>query len=153
DVGRLRHDDAFNDALSGKRSYPAIKISADDLEALKKAGSGGVLEGAVSEYCKKSIGEDKAETARHFMTNLADSLVQMVTRPSLAGSQRMLHILQKYEAAAPENGPGLDWFVDVALGRTPEKPIARKVVPHRNMVETEKGDRSLDSPAAMPMAP
>src|SRR5262249_6947768 len=96
DASRLRHDDAFNDALSGKRTHSAIKLSAEDLEALKKAGSGGVLEGAVSEYCKKSIGEDKAETARHFMTNLADCLVQMATRPNLSGSQRMLHILQKY---------------------------------------------------------
>jgi hypothetical protein len=124
DVANLHHDEAFRDALSGKAPYPALKIAADDLAALKKACTGVVLETAVSDYCKKNIGEDKAETARFLMSSLPDGLVQMATRPELAGSQRMLHVLHKYETSLPNGGPGLQWFVDVALGRAAEAPAA-----------------------------
>lgn len=128
-------DDRFREAVAGTNPYPAPKIAAEDLAALKKLGEGRFLEDAVSAYAKKSLGEDKAETARHFMTNLSDSLVQVVARPQIAGSQRILHVLHKYELALSGKGPGVAWFVDVALGRTlaklqppaPDNPYLKKV--------------------------
>ena len=81
-----------------------------------------MLEDVVSDYCKKNPTEDKAETARYFMSNLADSLVQAATRPELAGSQRILHVLGKYKQALASDGPGVDWFVQLALGRTETAP-------------------------------
>lgn len=122
--GETRHtanfvrDDRFKAALSGEDPYPALRLTRADLEALKKISSGQLLEKSVSRYAEKSVGEDKAETARYLMTNLPDSLVQLATRPDLAGSQRMLHVLHKYQQALAD-GPGVDWFVGIALGRTP----------------------------------
>ncbi len=125
-------DDArFQEAVSGKEPYPAAKINAEDLAALKKLGRGVVLEEAVSSYAAKSAGEDQAETARHMLTALPDALVQIATRPQLAGSQRMLHILREYERAAPEDGPAVDWFVDVALGRARPTPMAAEATPKK----------------------
>lgn len=110
-------DDArFTAAVRGERRYPAARIAAPDLERLAAVGRGRVLEGAVAHYATKNAGEDQAETARWMMTNLADALVQVARRPELAGSQRMLHLLGEYRGAAAD-GPGLGWFIDVALGR------------------------------------
>jgi hypothetical protein len=120
--GKLSEDDAFRDALSGKAPYPAARIAPDDLAALKKRGQGRVLESAVSEYARKNAAEDKAETARYLLTNLPDALVQVATRPELPGSQRLLHVLHRYEQAPASNGPGIGWFVDVALDRADRAP-------------------------------
>jgi hypothetical protein len=125
--GKLSEDDAFRDALSGKAPYSAAKIAPDDLAALKKRGRGRVLESAVSEYAKKNAAEDKAETARYLLTNLPDALVQAATRPELPGSQRLLHVLHRYEQAPAGNGPGIGWFVDVALDRVNRTPAGNPV--------------------------
>jgi S1-C subfamily serine protease len=124
------HDDRIKDIQAGKAVYPKAPISEEDLAALKKIAHGNVLEGAVSEYAKKSSGEDKAETARWFMTHLPDALIQVATRPELPGSQRMLHLLSKYEHSI-ENGPGLPWFVDTALGRGSDGPTKQRSVPQQ----------------------
>src|SRR5262249_14201205 len=79
----VANNDRFAEALSGKKPYPAAKIAAADLAALRKRGTGYVLENVVSEYCKKNPGEDKAETARYLMSMLPDALVQISTRPEL----------------------------------------------------------------------
>jgi hypothetical protein len=113
-------DERFQAALSGEKRYPALHLTEGDLMALRKLSKGHVLERAVSSYAEKSVGEDKAETARYLMTTLPDALVQMATRPELAGSQRMLHVLHKYGQAIPD-GPDAAWFVSVALGRFQEK--------------------------------
>lgn len=120
----FHRDDRWEEALSGKDPYLAVRIAAGDLAALKKLSSGRVLEKAVSKYAEKSVGEDKAETARYLMTALPDALVQMATRAELAGSQRLLHVLHKYGQAVAE-GPQADWFVSVALGKASAKPAAR----------------------------
>ena len=112
-------DPYFQAAVSGRQQRPAPVIADDDLAALKRLREGYLLRGAVSDYATKSSGEDQAETARHLMTTLADSLVQAVERPELPGSQRILHVLREYEQAV-RSGPGVDWFVDVALGRADE---------------------------------
>jgi hypothetical protein len=113
-------DERFQAALSGAERYPPLRLDEADLAALRKLGKGSVLEKAVSSYAEKSVGEDKAETARYFMMSLPDALVQMATRPELAGSQRLLHVLHKYGRAVPD-GPGEAWFVSVALGRSQAK--------------------------------
>jgi len=110
-------DERFQAAVSGAERYAALRLLEADLAALRKLRKGHVLENAVSGYAEKSVGEDKAETARYLMTTLPDALVQMATRPELAGSQRMLHVLHKYGQAIPE-GPDAAWFVSVALGRS-----------------------------------
>jgi hypothetical protein len=116
-------DARFQAALSGEEPYRAIRIAAADLAALKKLAKGYVLEKAVSKYADKSVGEDKAETARYFLNTLPDALVQMATRAELEGSQRLLHVLSKYQQAIPD-GPGVEWFVSVALGRVaPKTPV------------------------------
>ena len=114
-------DERLQAALSGAARYPALRLLDADLTALRKLSKGRVLERAVSSYAEKSVGEDKAETARYLMTTLPDALVQMATRPQLPGSQRMLHVLHKYRQAVL-NGPDVAWFLSVALGRT--DPIA-----------------------------
>jgi hypothetical protein len=112
-------DERFQAALSGAEPYPPLRLIEADLAALRKLSKGLVLEKAVSSYAEKSVGEDKAETARHLMTALPDALVQMATRPELTGTQRMLHVLHKYEQAIPD-GPGVAWFLSIALGRSQE---------------------------------
>jgi hypothetical protein len=114
-------DERFEAALSGAQRYPALRFVEADLTALRKLGKGYVLEKSVSTYAEKSVGEDKAETARYLMATLPDALVQMATRPELSGSQRMLHVLHKYAQAIPD-GPGVEWFLSVALNRVEEKP-------------------------------
>lgn len=112
-------DPQFQAAVSGRQQRPAPAIAAGDLASLKRLQEGYLLRGAVSDYAAKNSGEDQAETARHLMTNLADCLVQTVEQPELPGSQRILHVLREYELAV-KDGPGVDWFVDVALGRAGE---------------------------------
>jgi hypothetical protein len=116
-------DERFQAALSGKERYAALRLAEADLTALKKLSKGQVLEDSVSKYAEKSVGEDKAETARYLMTSLPDALVQMTLRADLAGSQRLLHVLHKYGQAISD-GPGVEWFVSVALGRPQERPTA-----------------------------
>ncbi len=116
-------DDAFARAIGGKSRYAAAVVDRTDRAALRKRAEGVVLRGAVSTYANKSPGEDQAETARHLMTSLPDSLLQVAAQPRLAGSQRMLHVLAAYRRAAPD-GPDIDWFVDVALGRTEARTTA-----------------------------
>lgn len=113
-------DERFAAALSGAERYPALRLVETDLANLRKLSKGNILEKAVSSYAEKSVGEDKAETARYLMTALPDALVQMATRPELSGTQRMLHVLHRYEQAIPD-GPRDAWFVSVALGRSQEK--------------------------------
>ena len=113
-------DERFQAALAGEKRYQALRFLEADLTALRKLSKGLVLERAVSSYAEKSVGEDKAETARYLMTTLPDALVQMATRPELPGTQRLLHVLHKYAQAIPE-GPTVSWFVSVALGRLEEK--------------------------------
>jgi hypothetical protein len=110
-------DRRYREALAGGAPYPTPAIRPTDLAAVKQVSQGDVLEGAVGEYAERAIGEDHAETARYLMTTLADALVQVVERPDLPGSQRILYCLQRYGGAV-EDAPGIDWFVDVALGRT-----------------------------------
>ena len=118
----LGSDDAFyRAAISGSRPYKPPSISHEDLAALRKKCIGVTLKDAVSEYAAKNSREDQAETARHMMTMLANSLVQTVDEPELAGSQRILHILKEYQRATID-GPDIDWFVDVALERANRKP-------------------------------
>jgi hypothetical protein len=121
-------DDRFQAAIFGEERYVALPIAEADLAALKRLSKGHVLEKSVSKYAEKSVGEDKAETARYLMTALPDALVQMATRPELAGSQRMLHVIHKYQQAIAE-GPGIEWFVAVALGRATPKTAEVKLTP------------------------
>jgi hypothetical protein len=103
-------------AVDGSEPYPAPAIAAKELAALRKRGSGEVLEDAASDYASKNHGEDQAETARWMMVHLADALVQVVDQPGLAGSQRLLHLMDQFAASA-KDAPDVAWFVDVALGR------------------------------------
>lgn len=112
-------DERFQAALSGAERYPALHLTEADLTTLRKLSKGQVLEKAVSSYAEKSVGEDKAETARYLMMTLPDALVQMATRAELVGSQRLLHVLQKYGQAAPD-GPDVAWFISTALHRSQE---------------------------------
>jgi hypothetical protein len=121
-------DDRFQAAIFGEERYGALPIAEADLAALKRLSKGRVLEKSVSKYAEKSVGEDKAETARYLMTALPDALVQVATRPELAGSQRLLHVIHKYQQATAE-GPGTEWFVSVALGRSTAKPPEVKLTP------------------------
>jgi hypothetical protein len=123
-------DERLNAALAGDEPYRALRIAGPDLDALRKLSAGRILEKAVSRYADKSVGEDKAETARYLMTTLPDALVQMATRPELAGSQRLLHVLHKYQQALAD-GPGVEWFVSVALGRESTRPAERAPHPGR----------------------
>lgn len=116
-------DERFQAVVSGIERYPALRLVEADLVDLRKLCKGRVLEKTVCNYADKSVGEDKAETARYLMTWLPDALVQMATRPDLAGSQRLLHVLHKYGQAIP-NGPDASWFVSVALGRSAQKKVA-----------------------------
>ncbi|MBK7827421.1 serine protease [Nannocystis sp.] len=112
-------DDArFAAAVAGEQRYPAAAIAAEDLAALAGRSGGVVLDDAVSDYAAKGPGEDQAETARHLMSHLPDALIQIATQPELAGSQRLLHVLDQY-ARSTVDGPDVAWLVDVALGRDP----------------------------------
>jgi len=129
---RLSQDLQFPKIQQGEVVHQALALSRADQKALEQKARGQVLQGAVSAYAGKNPGEDKAETARHLMTNLADSLLQAATRPQLPGSQRLLHVLACYAEATPEAGPGVDWFVAVALNRpVAAAAAARKPEPEK----------------------
>ncbi|HET6879412.1 MAG TPA: serine protease [Pirellulales bacterium] len=119
-------DTRLEKALAGKEPYPPPAISGVDLASLRRRCDGETLETTVSEYASKNPAEDKAETARHLMSTLVDSLVQVTGRPELPGSQRLLHVLNVYDTALADDGPAVDWFVDVALGRSELHPLALK---------------------------
>ena len=124
-------DDAqFASVVDGRRRYGALEIRENDLNKLSRLTNGYVLKDAVSSYSAKAHGEDQAETARYFMTNLPDALVQMAERPDLPGSQRMLHCLTQYAGAVnpdrTKNEADVQWFVDVALGRQASLIAARE---------------------------
>jgi S1-C subfamily serine protease len=120
-------DRQFASAIAGERPYAAPNINSNDLAKLRRIREGYVLKKSVSDYSAKAAGEDQAETARHFMSTLADSLVQIVEQPELAGSQRILHCLSQYEAAV-DRGPNVQWFVNVAIGRNTDVALAAKDV-------------------------
>ena len=131
-------DDArFARAVAGEAPYAAADLSAADLDALEALAEGTVLRDAVGSYAAKSAGEDQAETARHFMTTLPDALLQMAREPELPGSQRLLHLMTQYRAAVPR-GPGVAWFVDVALGRAGAAPA--RANPYLGQVDAEIAD-------------
>jgi hypothetical protein len=109
-------DRRYQVAIAGESRYSSPVIQPADLAALKHAGQGEVLEEAVSKYAAKNLREDHAETARYFMSHMADALSQIVERPELPGSQRILYCLGRYHEVL-KDGPDIDWFVDVALQR------------------------------------
>jgi hypothetical protein len=117
DAGRLRQDDRFRAAINGTAAYPPPPITAAELVDLEHRSKSWLLEGAVSAYAEKNPAEDKAESARYLMSHLPDALTQVARRPGLPGSQRLLHVMRRYQQAPPQLGPGINWFVDVALGR------------------------------------
>ena len=124
---------AFLLASQGEKRYPALSLSSNTLTNLRKVAKGVVLQDAVSEYTKKSPDEDQAETARHLMMNIADSLIQAAERPELPGSQRILHILEQYRTCVA-NGPDTSWFVTLALSQpppptNPKQPSGVKPIP------------------------
>ncbi|MEM6473345.1 MAG: hypothetical protein AAF802_27555, partial [Planctomycetota bacterium] len=120
----LGSDDAFyRAALRGDRPHRPPTIMPEDLEALKKARKGFVLKEIVSEYAARNPREDQAETARHLMSMLPDSLVQCIEQPNLAGSQRLLHVIGEMKSSVP-GGPDFDWLVDVALERADRQTYA-----------------------------
>jgi hypothetical protein len=123
-------DDRLKAALSGAERYQALRLSEAELTALQRVSKGSVLESTVSSYAEKSVGEDKAETARYLMMTLPDALVQMSTRPELAGSQRLLHVLYKYSQAIPD-GPQPEWFIAIAKGHPSEKPAEATSPPRK----------------------
>ena len=77
---------------------------------------GRLLNTVVSDYAAKNPTEDKAETARYFLSALADSLLQMAQQPQLPGSQRLLHVLATYDRSISRNGPKPQWFLALAKG-------------------------------------
>ncbi len=118
DPWQLSSDDAFYQAaISGRKPHAAPPIAGEDLISLRDRCIGFTLRDAVSEYASKNSREDQAETARHLMSMLPNSLVQTIDQPELAGSQRILHVLLEIENSVPD-GPGFGWFVDVALQRS-----------------------------------
>lgn len=139
----LSTDDAFyHAAISGVRPYSAPQIAGDDLDKLRNRCIGFMLKDAVSEYAAKNSREDQAETARHLMSMLPNSLVQAIEQPELPGSQRILHVLREYEQSVPD-GPGFDWFVDVALQRADQEvtPPSPEELLTRLRRYAENGDR------------
>lgn len=112
-------DHRIDEILDGKQPYLALEIEQGKLAALGKRSQGQILIETVSQYAGKNVAEDKAETARYFMSTLADSLVQMAQRPQLPGSQRLLHVLDRYGRVPGGNGPDAGWFVELALGNQP----------------------------------
>lgn len=106
-------DRRFREAVDGTRRYRPITIGAEARQTLVALSTGKVLEDAVGRYASKSAGEDQAETARWLQSNLADGLLQAADRPELAGSQRILHLLEVYRSASPSLS--VDWWVAVAV--------------------------------------
>lgn len=136
----------FSQAIQGDVRYPSLALPPSTLAELKKIARGFVLQDAVSAYTTKSPDEDQAETARHFMMNIADSLIQAAERPQLPGSQRILHILDQYRTCVG-NGPDALWFAAVALGVPQPESFPSKAPPQPNGADlgtTLKPSESLD---------
>ncbi|MBT9560463.1 MAG: trypsin-like peptidase domain-containing protein [Myxococcales bacterium] len=140
--GAFHSDDArFARAVSGEEPYEPAVIEPALLKRLRALSGRKRLADAVSDYCTKNPGEDQAETARWFMTNLAGGLVQAADAPELPGSQRILHLLEAYRSAAPAGGRVFDANVlaRVALGDpiAPETVVrtVRRVDPSTDPVE------------------
>jgi S1-C subfamily serine protease len=141
----------FSQAVQGGKNYPALSLAPVTLDALKKVSRGFVLQDAVSAYTTKSPDEDQAEAARHFMMNIADSLIQAAERPQLPGSQRILHILDQYRTCV-DSGPDASWFAAVALGLTQSTaltPKTPKPSSGTNLSAALDSSESLDPNAAM----
>lgn len=143
-------DTRFADAFTHRDPYSALALDARTIASLREGGAGNVLEDAVGEYAQKSAGEDQAETARWFQTNLADGLLQAALRPELAGSQRILHLLAEYQKAAAAMSP--TWFVTVALEAAAGSHEAQKrrsepvFEQTRDNVWLDKVDQEIDDP-------
>ena len=149
DYGYFNEDDQrFADAFTRRDPYPALDLDARTVASLRGVAEGDVLEEAVGEYAQKSAGEDQAETARWFQTNLADGLLQATLRPELAGSQRILHLLREYQKASPGMSP--EWFVAVALSQgtreAQKKPPEPQLQQTRSNVWLDKVDAEIDDP-------
>lgn len=149
DADRLRRDERFGAAVGGTARYPAPAVPAVDLAALESRARGELLEGAVGRYADKNQAEDKAETARYLMSHLPDALTQVVRRPGLAGSQRLLHVLAKYQQAVAGGGPDFNWFVGAALGRA---PASRPETARDNDPGAERATPGLRRPKRLPLA-
>ena len=131
--GHLTADDArFEAVIGGRRRYPPPTLP---LDALRDRAAGYELEDAVGAYSRKNPGEDQAETARYLMSALPDALLQAAERPTLPGSQRILHVLAAYERALPD--ADLAWFRDVALGRADARRALAEV---RRRTRARAGD-------------
>src|SRR5207253_2491424 len=70
-------DERFKQILDGKTVYKAAALTRGEKASLDKIAGGHLLEDVVGDYCKKSPGEDKAETARWLMSHLPDALLQV----------------------------------------------------------------------------
>jgi hypothetical protein len=109
-------------ALSGKAPFPALPLTPDEeAELVKRAGDAPPLADQVSAYSKKSLAEDRAETARYVLMHLPAALLQASRSPRLPGSQRILEVLWGYEASL-DPGPSARWFIDEALGHPTAEP-------------------------------
>jgi len=143
-------DERFAAAFTLREAYPALPLDERMIASLREVAEGSVLEEAVGDYAQKSAGEDQAETARWFQTNLADGLLQAALRPGLAGSQRILHLLGEYQKASAAMSPA--WFVAVALGHgvsassreAQKKPPEPVIEQQRDNVWLDKVDAEID---------
>ena len=139
---QLSSDDARHlAAISGIKPRSAPQLSKADLRELRKRSRGEVVRDSVSLYANRNPREDQAETARHLMSAMPDALLQTVEQPDLAGSQRILHIIEEYQLSI-EDGPGFEWFVDVALSRTPSQEIERLASDLRRFIDSESVDKN-----------
>jgi S1-C subfamily serine protease len=121
-------DDArWKRAIALLEPYPAPVIADADLRVLARRAAGVRLEHAVSSYASKHVGEDQAETARWLLTHLPDALLQVATKPHLPGSQRLLHVMAELHDAPAAGGPGIEWWVDVAVGRAAVRDVAARI--------------------------
>ncbi len=112
-----KDDPRYEKIIQGKNLYGKPFLSSSDRKSLKKKSQGKVLRYWVSDYASKNLGEDQAETARYFMVNRADGLLQAIFYPKLPGSQRIIHILKAYQFAVAK-GPDFQWFANQVLGKT-----------------------------------
>lgn len=136
-------DDArFRAAVDGKRVYAALTLTDEERESLLALSTGEFLEEAVGRYSEKSAGEDQAETARWLQTNLADGLLQAADMPELAGSQRILHLLEVYRTASP--ALSTSWWVAAAITRADRLTAQRR--PDRVSADVARPSPTRDNP-------
>lgn len=127
-------DRRFRDAVDGKRRYAPLVLTDEERQSLLAVSTGEFLEEAVGRYSEKSAGEDQAETARWLQTHLADGLLQAADMPELAGSQRILHLLDVYRTASPSLSTS--WWVGAAIFRSELLTAQRR--PDRSPVEVTR---------------